>query len=643
MKLYKIIYLFIFSILFISGCSEPEKTENNPYLTIVNHLTNEDMNGRLTGTKGNEKAVDYIKEQFAMAKLETIFNESYLHSYAHTYYNPEKQKVELSIHYENKEMKLEYGIDFLEQKSVKSLQSRLPICDQQEELIKDDCIFITTDGFPLNNPYIKGVLISKPDFYKHLPTNLNGIPIFQIQEKIYERLVTDIEDIQQIEMNMELTNEVIEAHNIVGKITGTGHGDHRDALIISAHFDSVGSIGDSSIDGAIDNASGVASLIQLAFNLKQHSLSKDFQSDIIFVAFNGEESGMQGSEAFIENIAQSYKNISNINIDSIGIKDIEEYMLVNTENGQALRERLISYLKDHQFNIIDENPSITSDHMSFSKKNYPAVTIGQNELDLIHTLKDKKDVIDTNKLHEIVTGLFNYIVEKEGIDLELIHEHSELTEEELKISKELVELANEEERNLEFGQYKRMSFKETETEVVNSIVAFNDELEFTSVSSATAKLNWLTIPDKLNEYSFNKGYISVFLAPDNFDSLETDKVYEIGHFAVEDLSSLKLIYLDSNSEGYDISIGNTQIGNDAKNKVVPYQDHEYIVSDYEPHLIISTSRQWDNKTYYYSISKVKQENNGDRFLLWTSGEVEEALQTIHSFDLENWTKQMGLK
>ena len=82
MKLYKIIFLCIFSILFISGCSEPENTENNPYLTIVNHLTNEEMNGRLTGTNGNEKAVDYIKEQFAMAKLDSIFNESYLVVYS---------------------------------------------------------------------------------------------------------------------------------------------------------------------------------------------------------------------------------------------------------------------------------------------------------------------------------------------------------------------------------------------------------------------------------------------------------------------------------------------------------------------------------------------------------------------------------
>lgn len=643
MKLYKIIFLCIFSILFISGCSEPENTENNPYLTIVNHLTNEEMNGRLTGTNGNEKAVDYIKEQFAMAKLDSIFNESYLHPYAHTYYDPIKQKFELSIHYENKEMKLEYEKDFLEQKSVKSLQSRLPICEQQEELIKNDCIFITKDRIPLDNSYIKGVLISKPDFSKHLPTNLNGVPIFQIHEKIYERLVTDMEVIQQIEMNMELTNEEIAAHNIVGKITGTGHGDHRDALIISAHFDSVGSIGDSNIDGAIDNATGVASLIQLAFNLKQHSLSKDFQSDIIFVAFNGEESGMQGSEAFIDDIAQSYKNISNINIDSIGIKDVDEYMLVNTENGQALRERLISYLKDHQFNVIDENPSITSDHMSFSKRNYPAVTIGQNKLDLIHTLKDKKDVIDTNKLHEIVTGLFNYIVETEGIDLELIHEHSELTEEELKISEELAELANEEERNLEFGQYKLMSYKNTKTEFVNSIVVINSETDFTSTSSVTAKLNWLRVPNKLNEFPFNRGSIQLSITPDNIDSLEIDKVYEIDHFAVEDLNTLQLIYLDSNSEGYDILISNIPIQNAAKNKVHPYQDHEYIVYDFEPYITISTSRQWDNKTYYYSIKKVKQENNGDRIILWKSDEIEHALQTIHSFDLENWTKQMGLK
>ncbi|MEO4051927.1 hypothetical protein [Solibacillus sp. CAU 1738] len=83
MKLYKIVFLFFF--LFLSGCVEQEQQETNPYLTTINQLTSEEMNGRLTGTKGNENAMNYIKEQFTSAKLEPVFNESYLHPYTHTF------------------------------------------------------------------------------------------------------------------------------------------------------------------------------------------------------------------------------------------------------------------------------------------------------------------------------------------------------------------------------------------------------------------------------------------------------------------------------------------------------------------------------------------------------------------------------
>lgn len=638
-----LILLCIFLTLFISGCSGTENKENvdnNPYLNIINQLTGEEMDGRLTGTEGNKKAMDFIKEQFNLAKLEPVFEQSYLHTYKHSFYEPEKQKFKLSIHYGNSEKKLVYEKDFIEQNSVESLQLQLPICPQQEEAIKSDCIFLTKNDFPTNNAYIKGVLVKKFDFFKRLPANLNGMPIFQIDEETYKILIRDLNKVKKIEMMMELSGKEIETYNVVGKITGTGHGDHRDAIVISAHFDSVGSIGDDYIEGAIDNATGVASLIQLAYNLKQYNLSNEIQSDIIFVAFNGEESGMQGSEAFVEDIVQSYKNISNINIDSIGIKGVDEYIIVNTENGQVLRDRLTGYLSDHQFDILQENPSLTSDHMSFSKKNYPAVTIGQKDLNTIHTLNDRKDVVDAEKLHEIVTGLFNYIVDTESVDLEINHIESELTEEELNV--ELMELANEEVHNLDFGQYKVLSTENTETGDVDSIFVFNADLTITSISSIPKSLAWLNIPTQLKDYSFNKANIQLKIMPDNYDLIEPNMVYETDSFSKNDFNILNLTYLDTNSEGYEILISTEQILNNEKNEVFSHQGQEYTVYDSYSYLNIHTMKEWDNKTYYYAISKIKQTEEGDNILLWTAKDIEEALQTIDSLDLEEWTKQMGI-
>ena len=638
MKLYPIIFFLIILSSFISGCTERENkanSERNPYLLIINKLTAEEMKGRLTGTEGNQKAVDFIKEEFASAKLDPVFDQSYLHAYKHSFYNPETQKFGLSIHYENEEMKLVHEKDFLEQSSVQSLQLQLPICPQQEEWIKHDCIFITKDSFPSNNSYIKGVLRSKSIFTKYLSTNVNGLPIFQIHEELYERIILNFETIKKVEMSMELSNELIEAHNVVGKITGTGHGDHRDAIIVSAHLDSVGSIGDKHIEGAIDNATGVASLIQLAYKLKQHSLSNEFQSDIIFVAFNGEESGLQGSKAFVEDIAKSYKNITNINIDSIGNKGLDEYLIIGSENGQALRERLIGYLSEQQFNIIEDNPSLTSDHVAFSNKHYPAITIGQNKLDTMHTHNDKKDSVDVNKLQEIVTVLFNYIVDTEGEDIEIIYE-------EFDVNEELIQLANEEIDNLEFGQYKNMGMKIPGKEYDAVIFIFNGELAITSLSSIPESLNWLKIQDYLKEYTFNRANVHFTITPDDYFSLELNKVYGVESFTEADFNSLNVTYLDVNSEGYEILISTQPIHLNEKNKMHTYGEQEYIVYNYDSYLTIHTTHKWDTKTYYYVISKIRQMDEEGNVLLWTTEDIDQALETIDSFDLVNWTKQMGL-
>lgn len=639
MKLYKIVFLFI--LLFLAGCKELEQQETNPYLITINQLTSKEMNGRLTGTKGNENAMNYIKEQFTSAKLEPVFNESYLHPYTHTFFDPEKRIIGLSLISDDEKIELEHGKDFLEGKSVMSTQLQLPICPQKESLIQEDCIFITKDYYPVNNPFIKGILHSSTTFLKRLPNNLEGIPIFQIQEEVYLRLLKNDEKIQLIEMNMEINSEEIEAYNLVGKISGTGHGDHKDAIIISAHFDAVGTIGDSYIEGAIDNASGVASLIQLSYNLQKHSLANEFQSDIIFVAFNGEETNLQGSKAFVKEIANQYNNITNINIDCIGILDGGEYLVVNTDNGQMLRERLIKYLSKQQYNILNNNPSLSSDHLSFANNNYPAVTISQRKLQAIHTINDTKEVIDPDKLHEIVTGLFNFIIEYEGIDFEVVNVQTDLSEEEKAKAIELIELANEESRKLQFGQYKLIELTSNEIEYTHSMLAFNSDAEFTSPTSIPDKLNWLRVPEQLNSYSFNSANMLFNITPDNHDSLEINKVYEVDVVTLEDFNSLSLTYLDSNFEGYQILISTNPIQHYGVNKLVTYGEHEYTVYN-SSYIIIDTTRKWDSKTYYYSISKIKQNDQGEHILLWKYEELDQALQTIDSLNLEQWTQQMGL-
>ena len=69
--------------------------------------------------------------------------------------------------------------------------------------------------------------------------------------------------------------------------------------------------------GAYDNASGVAILLQTASWLTG---SDALPCDVIFAAFNAEEIGMNGSQAFSKLLADQYEQMIMINLDSLGCK-----------------------------------------------------------------------------------------------------------------------------------------------------------------------------------------------------------------------------------------------------------------------------------------------------------------------------------
>ncbi|MBQ2894578.1 MAG: M20/M25/M40 family metallo-hydrolase [Clostridia bacterium] len=113
------------------------------------------------------------------------------------------------------------------------------------------------------------------------------------------------------------------------------HKDNKsttDSIVIGAHYDSVGV-------GANDNASGIVALLQIVQELKEVKLP----FDVYFVAFGGEEQGLLGSQAFVNNFSQEYKlPLTSIrvmfNLDSIANGD---NLYVQCENKSTSLANLI--------------------------------------------------------------------------------------------------------------------------------------------------------------------------------------------------------------------------------------------------------------------------------------------------------------
>lgn len=123
--------------------------------------------------------------------------------------------------------------------------------------------------------------------------------------------------------------ETKEIHNLVGIIKGM---DSTKALVISAHFDHIGYQDGKIIRGALDNASGVATLVRITDNLKKRSQNKTFSQDVIIAFFNGEEEAQQGSKAFVKEVKDKYSSLYDINIDCVGGKNAGKISLNNSSN-----------------------------------------------------------------------------------------------------------------------------------------------------------------------------------------------------------------------------------------------------------------------------------------------------------------------
>jgi Zn-dependent M28 family amino/carboxypeptidase len=172
------------------------------------------------------------------------------------------------------------------------------------------------------------------------------------------------------------------SQNVIAKITGTKRPDEY--ILYTAHWDHLGigkpdAKGDSIFNGAIDNASGSAALIEIArafANLKEKP-----ERTILFLSVTGEEQGLLGSEYYGEHpIYPLRKTVADINMD--GIKPNEKSNdIVITGYGQNELENYIEDAAKIQGRYIspESHPEaghyFRSDHFSLAKVGVPAIDV----------------------------------------------------------------------------------------------------------------------------------------------------------------------------------------------------------------------------------------------------------------------------
>ncbi len=170
------------------------------------------------------------------------------------------------------------------------------------------------------------------------------------------------------------------SHNVVGVLPGSKHPNER--LIYTAHWDHLGvglpdAKGDRIYNGAVDNASGVSGLIELA---RAFAHAPRTERTVQFTAVTAEEKGLLGSEYYATTpLYPLATTVANINTDGGAVNGPAKDISVSGDGGLTLQDDLIRVGKEHgRYFTPDARPEagsfFRSDHFSFAKQGVPAIS-----------------------------------------------------------------------------------------------------------------------------------------------------------------------------------------------------------------------------------------------------------------------------
>jgi aminopeptidase YwaD len=206
-----------------------------------------------------------------------------------------------------------------------------------------------------------------------------------------------------------------EGKNIIGMIEGTDPVLKNEYIVIGAHYDHVGYYfkGREKIvfNGADDNASGVAGVIELGRAISQKK--EGFERSIIFIAFDGEETGLNGSTQFVKDSIVPLSQIKlMMSIDMIGMlsknKGVELYGMGSFKNARSIAEQAASAMK-LPIKKQEKGVANRTDTKPFGNAGIPAIHVFTGTVSPYHKPEDDADLLDYDGMTQITNFIFEFI------------------------------------------------------------------------------------------------------------------------------------------------------------------------------------------------------------------------------------------
>ena len=403
----------------------------------IQYLASDDLEGRRAGTLGEQKAINYIVEQYQGLAIQPKGENGFIQDFKID--EGKRFASNAFVKVNNQQAILDADFFALSNSGSNNFSSRASIALNE----KNQAWFIDVNEVleeNTSNPHFdmsqwltntttqlkskgaialilhnSGTLVDNIQFNKFDTSMALSLPVLYFTKQGFDKYFNDESGTYSIDANVQFEHPSRTAHNVVGFIDNKAN----NTIILGAHLDHLGynedkhglDLNNFIHNGADDNASGTAALIELAKSLVKKAPKNN---NYLIIHFSGEELGLLGSKYWLDHPTYNGNFNYMINMDMVGRYDTARKLTIGGYGTSSKWSEILSKTSTTLLTHYDSAGTGPSDHASFYRKDMPVLFMFTGSHSDYHKATDDWDKINYEGEKEIIRLVQNIIKATDG-------------------------------------------------------------------------------------------------------------------------------------------------------------------------------------------------------------------------------------
>lgn len=404
----------------------------------IQYLADDKLEGRRSGTHGEELALQYIVQQYNQIGLEPKGQNGFIQRFEINEGKQISPATSLIVNEKTLAFPAEYfPLAFSADKAVKGspamalnekgqpwFKDLRDLLEENkgnphfdiDETLKKEAAIVAGKGATALFVYNSSGITDNVLFNKNDQSARAAIPVIYITQQGYQNYFYDNAASLEVALNVAITQQKRNATNIIGYINNNA----ATTVILGAHYDHLGYGEDKNAldtgrvihNGADDNASGTAALIELARMLKKESPKNN---NYLIIHFSAEELGLLGSKYWLDHPTITITPNYMLNLDMVGRYDTSHKLTIGGYGTSPAWGAYFSSLSNQPLMVkFDSSGSGPSDHVSFYRKDMPVLFFFTGSHPDYHKATDDWEKINYEGEKNIVQYVYKLIAAEDA-------------------------------------------------------------------------------------------------------------------------------------------------------------------------------------------------------------------------------------